>query len=209
MLYPALVAACFIAGTPARFAIAALDGAAQWLFFIPELQWVAILTYAFDAALCVIVLDFLNRSFDVLLDLIEHEKQSGRQHYLVSRELHHRIQNMFQIVQAVVRLSLPESKLIDSTSVRDRLLNRIEALSATNLMITESEQNSVLLSQIVENEVKPFGGRVHLTYERGLMIGGQMARTFRDGSLNCACCTLLCSSLKAICSFCEKSPAPS
>jgi hypothetical protein len=32
------------------------------------------------------MLDFLNRSFDALLDLIEYEKQFGRKRYLVSRE---------------------------------------------------------------------------------------------------------------------------
>ena len=143
--------------------------------FIPQLRWPAVLSYAFDAVLRHDA-GLPQSLFRRTARLIEYEKQSGRKHYLVSRELHHRIQNMFQIVQAVVRLSLPGRKLIDSTSVRDRLLNRLEALSATNLMITESEQNGVLLSQIAENEIRPFGERAHLTCDRGLMIGGQMAQ---------------------------------
>ena len=55
-LYPAVVAACFIAGTPAGLIIAALDGVMQWWLFIPTVQWLAVLTYTFDALLCVMVL---------------------------------------------------------------------------------------------------------------------------------------------------------
>ena len=60
--------------------------------------------------------------------------------------------------------------------MRDRLLNRIQAISATNLMITDSEQSGVSPCQIVENEIKPFAGQVHLTCERDLMLGGHMAQ---------------------------------
>ena len=69
-LYPAVVAATLFGGFAAGLFAAALDGVAQWLWFIPVAHWLAIATYVADALICVALIDFINRSFDLMLVLL-------------------------------------------------------------------------------------------------------------------------------------------
>lgn len=177
VLYPTVIVACFVAGTWAGFFVAGIGGALQWILFIPEARPLAMITYTIDAAICVMLIDFLNHSFDLLLSLLEYEKKCGRTHYLVGRELHHRIQNLFQVIQAVIRLSMPGHNE-KCRALRDRLLDRFQAMSATNQMISDSHQNGVSLCKLVGVEIDaiPDSHRVHVTCPDGVVVGPQLAQ---------------------------------
>jgi len=174
-LYPSVVAGSLLGGTIPGFLIAGIAGAVQWVLFIPHIDVVAIASYALDATICVMLIDFINRSFDLLLFLLDEEKRSGRRHYLVSRELHHRIQNLFAVIQAVVRLSMPGNSEKCKT-LRSALIDRFGAMAATNLLISEAHENGVSLSSLIETEVKVFTGRIHVTCIDGVMLGPQLAQ---------------------------------
>ena len=170
-LYPSVVAAALIGGAPAGFILAAVFGAAQWVFFIPVVHWIAIIAYAIDATICVMLIDFINRSFELLLRLIDDEKKLGRRHHLVSRELHHRIQNLFAVVQAVIRLTI-----IGNNDLRDRLVDRFQSMATTNQLISDSHENGVSLTKLVEAETHAFRNRILITCPDGVMLGPQLAQ---------------------------------
>ena len=53
------------------------------------------------------LIDFINRTFDVLFVNTDRERQAKQHQYLLAMELHHHIQNLFTVIQAVIRFSLP------------------------------------------------------------------------------------------------------
>lgn len=69
VVYPAFVLATLLGGLYAGLLVAAVDGAAQWLYFIPETTTAAVVTYALDVFLACLLLQLLNRYFDMLLAL--------------------------------------------------------------------------------------------------------------------------------------------
>jgi len=174
-LYPAVVVACLLGGTVIGSAVAIIGGAAQWTFFIPLADPIAIASYAIDAVICVSLIDFINRSFDLLLVLLQEEQKSGRRHYLVSRELHHRIQNLFAVVQAVVRLTMPGDNE-KCRNLRDQLNDRFQSMAMTNRLISESQENGVSLHELVKAETDTFTSRAHITCPDGVVIGAQLAQ---------------------------------
>lgn len=169
-LYPTVVLATLWSGLPLGLITATLGGASQWVFFIPHTHPTPILTYVLDAVICIMLIDFVNRSFDRLLEIIEREKESGRGHYMVARELHHRIQNMFAVIIAVIRFSMPRDGLQKS------IIDRLNAMAQTNVMISDSEHNGVSLRDLVKPELAVSNHRIRATVTDGVVLGGQLAQ---------------------------------
>ncbi len=119
-IYPAVILATLIGGPGAGFLAAIFAGITQWGLFIPTLHVVAVASYAVDATLCVMVIEFINRTFDVLLLNIDQEKRAKQQQSILAKELHHRIQNLLTVVQAVIRFSLPGDGMIEKSVIRQR-----------------------------------------------------------------------------------------
>ena len=46
-------------------------------FFIPTFHWFAFLSYAFDATVCVMLIDFINRTLDILLINIDRRSRQS------------------------------------------------------------------------------------------------------------------------------------
>jgi hypothetical protein len=102
-IYPAIVLTAFIGGYRAGLLSALLAGLSQWYLFIPEYNLFAVVSYALDAILCVGLIEYINRSLEKETLAKEHQR-------LLKDELHHRMQNLFAVIQSVIRFSLPDGK---------------------------------------------------------------------------------------------------
>lgn len=135
-IYPAIILSTLIGGLRPGFVAALLAGLSQFGAFIPGHKPLALATYTFDATICVMLIVFINRTLDLLRAHIELEKLARQHQRLLADELHHRIQNLFTVIQAVVRFSLPGDGVIAETEIRQRLTNRLQSMSRTNQAIT-------------------------------------------------------------------------
>ena len=177
-IYPAVILAALFGGRGPGFLAAVLAGACQWSFFIPTLEWVAVATYAFDASVCVMLIDYINRTVDLLRANIDEEKQAKQHQYLLAKELHHRIQNLFAVMQGVIRFSLPGNGTIQEAATRDRLVDRLQSMSAANRAITDSMGDGVRLLDLITGEIRGFESRVDISGGSGLLFGPQMTQDF-------------------------------
>jgi two-component sensor histidine kinase len=175
-IYPAIIVAALIGGRGPGFLAAILAGGSQWGLFIPTLQWVAVASYAFDASICVMLIDYINRTLDLLLANIEHEKQAKQHQYLLANELHHRIQNLFTVIQAVIRFSLHGEGNVKRSVVRQELSDRLRSMSAANRAITDSMGDGVRLLDLVNDEIRGFESQFEIDGGAGLVLGAQMTQ---------------------------------
>ena len=177
-IYPAVILSTLIGGLGAGFLAAALAGASQWALFIPILHWFALTSYVFDASVCVMLIDFINRTFDVLLVNIDREKQAKQHQYILAMELHHRIQNLFTVIQAVIRFSLPGDEKMQTSAIRQRLTDRLQSMAATNRAITDSMGEGVYLIDLINSEIHGFASQFEISGNPGLVLGPQMTQNF-------------------------------
>jgi two-component sensor histidine kinase len=177
-IYPAIILTTLIGGLGPGFLSAVLAGFSQWLWFIPTLHWFAVLTYVFDATIAVLLIVFINRTLDLLVTGIDQEKQAKQHQYLLATELHHRIQNLFTVIQAVIRFSLPGDGVIEKTAIKQRLSERLQAMSATNRAITDSMGDGVRLIDLIHNAIRGFESRIEIAGEPGMVLGPQMTQNF-------------------------------
>lgn len=177
-IYPAVIFATAIGGRGAGFLSAVLAGISQWTLFIPELRWLALVSYTFDATVCVMLIDFINRTIDLLLVNIDQEKQAKQHQYLLATELHHRIQNLFTVIQAVIRFSLPGDRTIREAEIKRRLMDRLQSMSATNRAITDSMGGGVQLADLIASEIRGFESRFEVSGAPSLVLGPQMTQNF-------------------------------
>jgi two-component sensor histidine kinase len=68
--------------------------------------------------------------------------------------LHHRIQNLFTVIQAVIRFSLPGEGMVLESAVKQRLMDRLQSMSTTNRAITDSMGDGVRLKDLISSEIK-------------------------------------------------------
>lgn len=96
-----------------------------------------------------------------------------RKRALLMRELEHRGKNTFAIVQAIVSQTLQDQK-----SLAETIIGRIKSVSATNDIITRSDNQTAGLKAILRRELDPYDrARVSL---RGpdVQLTAEMARSF-------------------------------
>jgi len=175
-IYPAVILTALIGGLGPGFLAAALAGATQWGLFIPVLHWVAVASYGFDAVVCVLLIVFINRTLDLLLIDIDLEKQAKQHQYLLATELHHRIQNLLTVIQAVIRFSLPGDDMVRASAVRQRLMDRLQSMSAANRAITDSMGDGVRLIDLIAGEIHGFESRFEISGAAGLVLAPQMTQ---------------------------------
>jgi two-component sensor histidine kinase len=177
-IYPAVILAALFGGRGPGFLAAVLAGASQWALFIPTLEWFAVATYAVDASMCVMLVDYINRTVDLLRANIDEEKQAKQHQYLLAKELHHRIQNLFTVMQGVIRFSLPGDGIVREAPTRDRLMDRLQSMSVANRAITDSMGDGVRLLDLISGEIGGFESRVEISGGSGLVLGPQMTQDF-------------------------------
>ena len=173
-----MILAALFGGRGPGFLAALLAGACQWAFFIPTLELFAVATYAVDASMCVMLVDYINRTVDLLRANIDQEKQAKQHQYLLAKELHHRIQNLFTVIHGVIRFSLPGEGTIQEGETRDRLVDRLQSMSAANRAITDSMGDGVRLLDLINGEIRGFESRVEISGGSGLVLGPQMTQDF-------------------------------
>jgi len=175
-IYPAVILTALIGGREAGFVAAVLAGMSQWGLFIPQAHWFAVASYAFDATVAVMLIDYINRTLDLLLLNIDREKQAKQHQYLLAKELHHRIQNLFTVIQAVIRFSLPGDGVVKESAVKQRLMDRLQSMSATHRAITDSMGGGVRLVDLVGNEIRGFESRFDIRANPGVVLSPQMTQ---------------------------------
>jgi two-component sensor histidine kinase len=175
-IYPAIILTTLVGGLGAGFLSAVLSGISQFGLFIPTLHWFALVSYAIDATVCVLLIVFLNTTLELLLVNIDQEKQAKQHQRLLATELHHRIQNLFTVIQAVIRFSLPGDGTIQKSIIKERLADRLQAMSATNRAIVDSMGNGVRLLDLINGAIRGFESRFRITGTHGLVLGPQMTQ---------------------------------
>jgi len=161
-IYPAVILTTFVGGLGAGLLSAALSGFVQWGIFIPVLHWGGVASYGVDATMCVLLIVLINRSTDLLLASIDRAKQEKQHQSLLATELHHRIQNLFAVIQAVIQFSLPREGPVDSAVVKRRLMDRLQSMSVANRAITDSLGGGVRLADLIAAEISGFEPRFDL-----------------------------------------------
>jgi two-component sensor histidine kinase len=146
--------------------------------FIPTAHWLAMASYAFDAIVAVMLIDYINKTLDLLLLNINQEKQAKQHQSLLAKELHHRIQNLFTVIQAVIGFSLPGDGMVKESVVKQRLMDRLESMSATHRAITDSMGDGVRLLDLISNEIHGLESRFEIAGGAGLVLGPQMTQNF-------------------------------
>jgi two-component sensor histidine kinase len=175
-IYPAVILTTFVGGLGAGLLSAALSGFVQWGMFIPVLHWGGVASYGVDATVCVLLIVLVNRSTDLLLASIDRAKEDRQRQYLVATELHHRIQNLFAVIQAVIQFSLPRGGPVDSAVVKQRLMDRLQSMSVANRAITDSQGGGVRLSNLVAAEISGFEPRFDLAGGGDVTLAPQMTQ---------------------------------
>jgi two-component sensor histidine kinase len=177
-IYPAVIVATVVGGLlPGLFA-AVLAGASQFGLFIPGLHWVAAGAYAFDATVCVLLIVLINRTLDVLSMNAELEKQAKQHQFVIASELHHRIQNLFAVIQGIIRFSIPAAGSIDAGELRDRLVERLHSMAVANRAITDSMGEGVPLIELIKTEIRGFQPRFDLSGASEIVLSPKMTQNF-------------------------------
>jgi two-component sensor histidine kinase len=96
-----------------------------------------------------------------------------RQELLIA-ELHHRVKNLFAVVQSVASLTLTRSGAPDEA--RTSLLERLQALAATHDLLTQGDWRGVGLRTLLEHELGAFRSQVEL-HGAELVVGPRAAQT--------------------------------
>jgi two-component sensor histidine kinase len=177
-IYPAIILSTVIGGRGPGFLGAAFSGATQFGLFIPHFHGLAFVSYAIDATICVMLIDYINRTLDLLMIGIDQEKQAKQHQYLLTRELHHRIQNLFTVIQAVIQFSLPGSGMVRESVVKQQLIDRLCCMAATNKAITESMRDGVALPDLVSRETRGLESKFDVGVVPDLVLSPQMAQNF-------------------------------
>ncbi len=177
-IYPAIIVVTLVGGVAPGFLGAALAGAFEFGLFIPGLHWLAIFSYAFDATLCVLLIVLINHTMDVLWLSAELEKQATQHQFVIASELHHRIQNLFMVIQGIIRFSIPPTGSIDAGELRERLLERLQSMAVANRAITDSMGEGVSLIELVRTEIRGFQSRIDLGGAADVVLSPKMTQNF-------------------------------
>ncbi len=175
-IYPAVILAALVGGRGPGFLAALLAGGSQWGLFIPTLHWLAVASYALDATVCVMLIDYINRTLDLLVEHLDKEKQAKLHQSILTKELHHRIQNLFTVIQGVIRFSLPGNGVVGAAAVRERLMDRLQSMSAANRAITDSMGDGVHLLDLIGGEIRGFEAQFEIIGTGRLMLGAQLTQ---------------------------------
>ena len=170
-IYPAVVVSAFVGGYPAGLLSAVLAGLSQWYFFIPQYHWLAVLTYVVDAVVCVLLIEYVNRS-------LEKETEAKQRQALLREELQHRIQNLFAVIQAIIRFSLPNNEArVSAAAIKDGLLDRLQALVDANRQVSDST-GEVALIDLIHDQMRVFAERYTVHGRPQVTLDPQLTQNF-------------------------------
>jgi PAS domain S-box-containing protein len=95
-----------------------------------------------------------------VIDISERKKAQDRQQFLI-KELHHRSQNLFAVIQSIAARSLGEGKTLAGAK-RD-FEGRLTALSRAHKLLAEAAWTGASLGEIIMNELDAFAEHVSVS----------------------------------------------
>jgi two-component sensor histidine kinase len=170
-IYPAVVITAFVGGYPAGLLSAVLAGLSQWYFFIPQYHWLAVLSYVVDAVVCVLLIEYVNRS-------LEKETEAKQHEALLRGELQHRFQNLLAVSQAVIHFSLPSNDArVSAAAIKDGLLDRLQAMVNANRHVSDAK-GEVALIDLIHDQMRGFDNRYTVHGRPLVMLNPQLTQNF-------------------------------
>ena len=152
---PAVAVVTLLGGRGPGFMVALLGGLTAWWVFMPPAfsfeitgdgDVISLISYGVFSLLVVLVADYFGR----LSKRLEDEE---RLREIAVQELGHRLKNKIATIQAIIR-----SQLRDSPQVRDAILDRLNALSATDQLIEKANGHGAYVHDIAATELGPYIG---------------------------------------------------
>jgi PAS domain S-box-containing protein len=107
-------------------------------------------------------------------DITEH-KQAEKRHELLTREIHHRTQNLFAVVHAVVARSFAGKLTVKDAE--EAVLSRLRSLAQTHVMLIDKQWQGADLAEVVRSEVSPHADRVRVEGPK-LVLSAKAAQNF-------------------------------
>jgi hypothetical protein len=165
--YPAVLFAALIGGAGAGIFAAILGGIVGWWAFMPPrftfsltiAQQIGLLTYLLASLLIVWGADHYRRLTQRLEDEEKLRKDEEKFRKLAVDELAHRLKNKLATIQSIISFQLR-----DEPQIRDAILSRLTALSATDDLIMATQGQGARLRDILSAELRPYEvSRVSMT----------------------------------------------
>lgn len=151
--YPAIAFTALLGGIGPAALVAVVGGMTAWWAFMPPTfsfsleragDKITLVVFAFVAVLLVLIADHFRR----LANRLEEEEQLRQ---LAVEELAHRLKNKIATIQAIISVQLRDQPL-----VRDGILSRLAALSATDHLIEEANGRGAFIHDIAKTELGPY-----------------------------------------------------
>jgi two-component sensor histidine kinase len=152
----AIIIAAFVGGFWPGMVAVILSAVSGWYLFLPPaLSFAVEPPEAFALLLFVIVATIAVAFVSGLVgSILIHEE---RQQFLI-RELQHRSQNLFAVIQAIATRSLVEGQPL--SKIREVLNGRLMALAHTHTMMANNAWVGAPLNEIISQELNGFEGQV-------------------------------------------------
>lgn len=100
---------------------------------------------------------------NMLVDITDQKEAQARQ-ALLSRELEHRTQNLFAVIQSIASRSMAGDRTL--VEARQVFTDRLHALSHANDMLIATHWVGASLSEVIDREMAAFSGRFSMDGER-------------------------------------------
>jgi two-component sensor histidine kinase len=151
--YPAVALTALLGGIGAGVMVAIIGGMTAWWGFMPPVfsfslarsgDKVTLVSFAFVSIFLVLVADHFRRVAKQLQD-----EEQLRQ--LAVQELAHRLKNKIATIQAIIGIQLR-----DQPQVRNDILDRLAALTATDHLIEEANGRGAFVHDIAKTELGPY-----------------------------------------------------
>ncbi len=151
--YPAVALTALLGGILPGLLVAVIGGLTAWWGFMPPAfslslarygDKVTLVTFVFVSALLVCTADYFRR----LAKRLEDEEQLRQ---LAVQELAHRLKNKIATIQAIISVQLR-----DQPQVRNDILERLGALTATDHLIEQANGQGAFVRDIAETELGPY-----------------------------------------------------
>jgi len=147
--YPAILFATYIGGLGVGVFAAVLGAAIAWGAFVPHPLGVGVqiklLGYLLSSTLIIWGADHYRR----VRKRLEDEENFRK---LAVEELAHRLKNKLATIQSIISYQLREEP-----QVRDTILSRLSALSATDDLIMAAQGQGAHIRNVVSTELRPYG----------------------------------------------------
>ena len=152
--FPAVLAATLIGGSLSGLVALVLGGLSAWWSFLPPThaffpiahdEPISLLVYFATGAIIIIAAESHRR-------LLRHYYERQNFNQLIISELQHRLRNKLVTVQAILGRDLR-----NNTDVWNEIEGRLAAIGRTDELVLKSESKGVEISEIINNELGPYG----------------------------------------------------